>query len=135
MAIIRSAPHCTFGAPLNRDVSHLPSAMPRFRVVITGIPQPNSTRRDSGFATTRFVRAWSPASAAETAIAVVAMDIKSDLQFEGWGTPALAVDTIAEVRSPFKLSRPNKGFTFCRNGATLDDALSIERKAGAGWFL
>ncbi len=118
-----------------RSVSHLPSAMPRFRVIITGISQSHPVGSDAGFATTRFVRASSPASAGEAALVIVAGDMKSDAQFDGRGPSTLAVDTIAEVRSPFKLSRPSKGFTFFGNGATLDDAPRIERQVGTGWLL
>jgi len=108
--------------------------MPRFRVIVTGVSQVLGDGDATGFATTRFVRAVSPGAAGEAALAGVAADIATDSQFEGWQSPTLAVDTVVLVRRPFKLSRPGKGFTFFQKGATLEDALRIERKVGTGWF-
>jgi hypothetical protein len=88
-----------------------------------------------GFATTRFVRAASEIEAATKALALVAEAVALEPAFATSPTPTLAVDRVVRVRNPFKLSRPNKGYTFFSEGAELEDALSIERQVGAGWFL
>ena len=89
----------------------------------------------NGFATTRFVRATSEAEAADQALALVAEAVSSEPAFSGSPFPTLAVDRVVRVRSPLKLSRPNKGYTFIGADAELDDALRIERQIGTDWFL
>jgi len=88
----------------------------------------------SGFATTRFVRAVSEAEATTKALALVAESVALEPTFSNSPPPTLAVDLVSRVRSPFKLPRPNNGYTFIGVGAELEDALHIERQAGAGWF-
>ena len=109
--------------------------MPRYRVIVTGtgmnIPPDGST----GFATTRFVRAASENEAATKALALVAESVASEPAFSSSPPPTLAVDRVVRVRSPLKLSRPNKGYTFVGTDAELEDALHIERQVGTGWFL
>ena len=108
--------------------------MPRYRVIVTGTGM-NIPPGYSGFATTRFVRAASEAEAADKAIALVADLVSSEPAFSTSPTPTLAVDRVVLVRSPFKLSRPNKGYTFVGSDAELEDALHIEHQVGTGWFL
>ena len=109
--------------------------MPRYRVIVTGTGMNIPPDGASGFATTRFVRAASEAEAADRALAWVAQSVASELAFPTSPAPMLAMDQVTRVRSPFKLSRPNKGFTFIGVDAELEDALQIERQVGAGWFL
>lgn len=109
--------------------------MPRFRVIVTGTGMNIPPEGSSGFATTRFVRAASVDEAAAKALALVAESVASEPALSASPPPTLAVDQIVRVRSPFKLSRPNKGYTFVGAGAELEDALHIERQVGTGWFL
>jgi hypothetical protein len=88
-----------------------------------------------GFATTRFVRANSESEAAEIALQLVSETVAAEEAFASSPKPALAVDMVARVRSPFKRSRPNSGYSFIGRDATPEDALHIERQAGAGWWL
>ena len=69
------------------------------------------------------------------AVALVAESVASEPAFSASPFPTLAVDRIVRVRSPFKLSRPNSGYTLVGADAELDDALHIERQVGTGWFL
>ena len=109
--------------------------MPRFRVIVTGVGMAISPDGYKGFATTRFVRANSPEEAATTALARVAQSVASEPAFASSPKPVLGIDQVARVWSPFKLSRPNEGFSFIGDDAELEDALHIERQVGAGWFL
>ena len=109
--------------------------MPRYRVIVTGTGMDVPPEGSSGFATTRFVRAASEAAAKTKALALVAESVASEPAFLTSPPPALAVNLVSRVRSPFKLSRPNNGYTFIGVGAELEDALHIERQAGEGWFL
>jgi hypothetical protein len=108
--------------------------VPRFRVIVgaTGmlIPSEGAT----GFATTRFVRASSELEAAETAGSMVASAVAADPLFAASPPPTLLIDRVVRVRSPLKRSRPNSGYTFVGAGATIEDALDLERKAGSGWL-
>jgi len=109
--------------------------MPRYRVIVTGIGMDIPPEGSSGFATTRFVRAASEAEATTKALALVAESVASEPAFSTSPSPTLAIDRVVRVRSPFKLSRPNKGYTFVGADAELEDALHIERQVGTGWFL
>lgn len=109
--------------------------MPRFRVIVTGIGMDIPPEGSIGFATTRFVRATSENDAAAKALVLVAESVASEQAFAASPAPTLAVDRVIRVRSPFKLSRPNKGYTFVGADAELEDALHIERQVGTGWFL
>lgn len=113
--------------------------MPRYRVIVTGTGTGTGMNIPpdgySGFATTRFVRAASETEAAATALTLVAASVASEPEFSASPPAALAVGQVVCVRSPFKLSRPNEGYTFVGIDAELEDALHIERQAGAGWFL
>jgi hypothetical protein len=108
--------------------------MQRFRVIVTGTGMSIPPWGSSGFATTRFVRAPSPEDAAQKALALVAASVAAEPAFASSPVPALAIDTVARVLSPFKLSRPNEGYTFVGKDAELEDALHIERQVGTGWF-
>lgn len=109
--------------------------MPRFRVIVTGTGMNIPPEGSSGFATTRFVRAASERDAAAQAIALVAASVASEPTFSTSPSPILSVDRVVLVRSPFKLSRPNEGYTFVGPDADMEDALHLERQAGDGWFL
>lgn len=109
--------------------------MPRYRVIVTGSGMSIPPEGSSGFATTRFVRATYEAEAASKATAIVADAVAAEPAFSSSPPPTLAVDQVVRVRSPFKLSRPNNGYTFVGADAELEDALHIEWQAGAGWFL
>lgn len=109
--------------------------MPRYRVIVTGTGMKIPPEGSSGFATTRFVRGASEAEATANALALVANSVASEPAFSASPPPTLAVDQVVKVRSPFKLSRPNKGYTFVGVGAELEDALRIERQVGTRWFL
>jgi hypothetical protein len=76
----------------------------------------------SGFATTRFVRASSEAEAMERALALVATTVASEPAFSTSPPPTLAIDRVVRVRSPLKLSRPNKGYCFVGSDAELGAA-------------
>jgi hypothetical protein len=106
--------------------------VPRYRIIVTGTGMPDGY---SGFATTRFVRAASEAEAIDMALALVATEVASEPAFSTSPAPTLAIDRVARVWSPFKLSRPNKGYCFVGADAELQDALHIERQVGTGWFL
>jgi len=108
--------------------------MPRFRVIVIGTGMHIPPDGCIGFATTRFVRSDSEKEAAEKALVIVAEAVAKEPLFAGSPRPELAVNTIVRVRSPFKLSKPNEGYTFIGSDASLEEALSIERQAGAGWF-
>ncbi len=109
--------------------------MSRYRVIVTGTGMDIPPEGYSGFATTRFVRAATEAEATIKALACVAESVASEPAFSNSPPPTLAIDRVARVRSPFKLSRPNQGYTFVGAEAELEDALHIERQVGTGWFL
>jgi hypothetical protein len=88
----------------------------------------------TGFATTRFVRAESEKEATTIALNLVTETVAAEQAFVSSPKPTLAVDLVAQVRSPFKRSRPNSGYSFIGKDATLDDVLHLERRAGAGWW-
>ena len=87
-----------------------------------------------GFATTRFIRASSEAAAAQEALRVVAESAAREQAFGASPPPTLAIDLITRVWSPFRASRPNGGYSFWTSQDDRDDALEIERAAGAGWW-
>jgi hypothetical protein len=109
--------------------------VPRYRVVVTGVGMDIPPHGCSGFATTRFVRAESENAAANIALQLVAEAVAAEQAFVSSPKPTLAVDQVLKVRSPFKRSRPNRGFSFIGRDATLEDTLHLERQAGAGWWL
>ena len=109
--------------------------MPRYRVVVTGTGMNIPPEGCSGFATTRFVRAYDEADATRTALDMVRGAVALEPAFATSPPPELAIDQVVRVWSPFKLSRPNQGYTFVGADADLEDALDIERQVGAGWFL
>ena len=87
-----------------------------------------------GFATTRFVRASDPQDAARQALALVEAAVDSEPAFATSPKPELQAHAVFHV-SPLKRSRPNSGYTFIGEDATLEDALDLEIKAGSGWIL
>jgi hypothetical protein len=89
----------------------------------------------TGFATTRFVRAASEREAADIALQIVAESVAAEEMFASSPKPTLGIDLVVRIRSPFKLSRPNRGYTLIGRDATLDDVLRLERQAGSGWWL
>jgi hypothetical protein len=107
----------------------------RFRVVVTGTGMDIPPEGCTGFATTRFVHAVSADEASKIALALVAASVSDEPAFASSPKPDLGVDRVFRVWSPLKLSRPNSGYSFIGIGADLDDILSIERQAGAGWFM
>ena len=109
--------------------------MPRFRVIVTGTGMDIPPEGCIGFATTRFVRTTSAEEAARRALSLVAESVRIEPVFNSSPPPSLSVHVVIPVRSPLKRSRPNSGYTFVASDAELTDALDIERKAGAGWFL
>ena len=88
----------------------------------------------SGFATTRFVKAESAALAADEALRLVAATAAEEPSFRSSPVPALTVDLVTRVWSPFKPSRPNSGYSFFGPDEGPESILDIERAAGAGWW-
>jgi hypothetical protein len=88
----------------------------------------------AGFATTRFVCAPSLQAAKEQALYLVKQSVAEEPAFSASPVPTLSIDLAVRVWSPFKLSRPNEGYSFFDKDGDPEDALHIERKAGAGWF-
>lgn len=87
-----------------------------------------------GFATTRFVHAASVAQAAQEALRLVAECVAAEQAFALSPVPALAIDCVTRVWSPLRASRPNGGYSFWTSPEDREDALEIERAAGAGWW-
>jgi hypothetical protein len=108
--------------------------MSRFRVVITGSGMSIPPDGAEGFATTRFVQAPSPARAAETALRLVQEAVAAEAAFRTSPAPQLAVELVTRVWSPFRASKPNGGYSFWASAEDREDAVEIERKAGAGWW-
>jgi len=108
--------------------------MSRYRVVVIGtgisIPPDGIT----GFATTRFVHAPTAERAAQEAIRLVADAAASEPAFQSSPSPALSVDLVTRVWSPFKRSEPNSGYSFFGPDEGPDSILDIERAAGSGWW-
>ena len=108
--------------------------MRRFRVIVTGTGMSIPPDGTPGFATTRFVRASDPQDAARQALALVEAAVDSEPAFATSPKPELQAHAVFPV-SPLKRSRPNSGYTFIGEDATLEDALDLEIKAGSGWIL
>ena len=108
--------------------------MPRYRVVVTGngmsIP-PDGTQ---GFASTRFVHAASSSEASQEALRLVAESVASEPAFVTSPAPTLAIDCVTRVWSPLRASKPNGGYSFWACEDDREEALEIERAAGAGWW-
>ena len=109
--------------------------MPRYRIIVTGSGMDIPPEGTQCFATTRFVRAGSSHEASEIAVAQVSDAVAAEPAFSTSPSPQLEVVNIFRVWSPFKLSRPNSGFSFADTPDDLEGALEIEREAGAGWLL
>ena len=108
--------------------------MRRFRVVVTGTGMSIPPDGCSGFATTRFVRAENAEQAGKEALSLVSAAVRSEPAFSNSPGPELRIHAVFHV-SPLKRSRPNSGYTFIGQDATIEDALDLEIKAGSGWLL
>ena len=108
--------------------------MQRFRVIVTGTGMSIPPEGTPGFATTRFVRAANPQDAAQQALSLVQAAVDAEPAFVSSPKPDLRAHAVFPV-SPLKRSRPNSGYSFIGENATLEDALDLEIKAGAGWIL
>ncbi len=110
----------------------------RYRIVVTGeaihIPSVDGDEPLCAFATTRFLRADSPDTAKLAAIQSVSEAWESDPNLALSPKPILQVVFIARVASPFKRSRPNKGYSFVSCPEDLPEAVDIEIAASSGWF-
>jgi len=104
--------------------------MPQFRVILTGT---GMKMRDgcTGFATTRFVKSDSEEEAAEKALAMVTSAAAKEPVFLGAGNPTLSIDTVSRIRFPFKRARLERGYTLIGPGASLEDAVRLEREAAS----
>ena len=107
----------------------------RYRVIIVGKGLCISDSDIIGFATTRFIQTSTEKLAKEQAIVNVAQTVEEESAFINSETPEYEVVLIERVKSPFKLSRPNSGYSFFSSVDEIKDVLEIEKAAGAGWFL
>jgi len=107
--------------------------MPRFRVVVVGTGMSVPPDEIAGFATTRFVSSPSPEQAAQEALRLVQATVAAEAAFQSSPPPALAVDLVSRVWSPFKRS-PNSGYSFFSRENGPDSVLDLERAAGSGWW-
>jgi len=87
-----------------------------------------------GFATTRFVKAASPNEAADIALELVRKSAAAEEAFRSSPAPHLTVDLVTRVWSPLRASKPNGGYSFWASAEDREEALEIERQAGAGWW-
>ena len=87
-----------------------------------------------GFATTRFVEAASPTEAANIALELVRESAAAEEAFRSSPAPQLTVDLVTRVWSPLRAPKPNGGYSFWASAEDREEALEIERKAGAGWW-
>ena len=108
--------------------------MSRYRVVIVGTGLSVPPDDIAGFATTRFVHASTAAAASQEALRLVAAAAASEPAFQSSPQPALSVDLVTRVWSPFKRSEPNSGYSFFGPEDGPDSVLDIERAAGSGWW-
>lgn len=107
--------------------------MPRFRVVVIGTGMDVPPEGVAGFATTRFVSAPTPEQAAQAALRLVQAAVAAEPAFKSSPAPALGVDLVSRVWSPFKRF-PNSGYSFFGPEDGPDSVLDIERAAGSGWW-